>query len=659
MPVARKRENRENQFYNVGEQGRKTGIRLEDKGVRDEYGMEPISGIFSSPEKSPPKRNAPRSSRTMTDSESMDIQESSVPDLTTGHLLQRNRPNLPPPRSRSPMKTALGSSPRRQSSMGPRAHPVNENTISERASSQPTVNRMLDFDQEESFMQETPALSGSGARRGKARANIYDLEVSPSRGQSAVMEESMVQEEIIANEESGIGIDYAEESFVGAIGDDSMAGAEVEDISVDVEESEIISEVIVQPNKRGRKRKSDALEATKPAEPRATRIRKRLSKAEEASPAQKRKKVATASSPAPKPKARGRPPKSIRASDVSAVEDSAIMDVPLEDSATEPPAPIAPRRGRPRKDDSKTSTRPPAKGHVEEVAFTKPAAPIKGKAKVKPNAKPAKETAESPPPGRLVDSYGNPLSKDDIERMSITSAGSRFGRGRSLSVYRLMAPGESGTVGKTGRRRLPPVNFWKNEQARYDLNGNLEEIVRNETQELPKHPKKGRTKGAKRRIAPIEEEEEEELAEWEEKEGVFVGVYPQYDPVTGLASEETVLEDTLAWSEKGIDLKAVADGGFSFQKLGSAPEAFMSWGCIGLKPDGQKRTKNTRRMHMCLHVTKGAVEAVVDKNVFTVHKGGIWHVPRGTTYSMKNVSASESRIFFVQSYESIINADES
>jgi hypothetical protein len=57
---------------------RKTGIRLEDKGVRDEYGMEPVSGIFSSPEKSPPKRGASarRTGGTVTDSESMDIQES-------------------------------------------------------------------------------------------------------------------------------------------------------------------------------------------------------------------------------------------------------------------------------------------------------------------------------------------------------------------------------------------------------------------------------------------------------------------------------------------------------------------------------------------------------------------------------------------------------
>lgn len=56
---------------------RKTGITLEDKGLRDEYGLEPISGIFSSPQKSPPKRPAvDASGETVIESESMDIQES-------------------------------------------------------------------------------------------------------------------------------------------------------------------------------------------------------------------------------------------------------------------------------------------------------------------------------------------------------------------------------------------------------------------------------------------------------------------------------------------------------------------------------------------------------------------------------------------------------
>ncbi|TKA46318.1 hypothetical protein B0A49_13774, partial [Cryomyces minteri] len=48
------RKTRENNYFEVGV-GRKTGITLKDTGVRDEHGIEPIDGIFSSPAKSPPK----------------------------------------------------------------------------------------------------------------------------------------------------------------------------------------------------------------------------------------------------------------------------------------------------------------------------------------------------------------------------------------------------------------------------------------------------------------------------------------------------------------------------------------------------------------------------------------------------------------------------
>lgn len=69
---------------------------------------------------------------------------------------------------------------------------------------------------------------------------------------------------------------------------------------------------------------------------------------------------------------------------------------------------------------------------------------------------------------------------------------------------------------------------------------------------------------------------------------------------------------------------------FKFTKLDSGGESgFLSWGFLALEVSGQKRTKNTRRMHMVFHVTQGAVEATVADNTFTIHKGGVWQVPRG------------------------------
>lgn len=42
-----------------------------------------------------------------------------------------------------------------------------------------------------------------------------------------------------------------------------------------------------------------------------------------------------------------------------------------------------------------------------------------------------------------------------------------------------------------------------------------------------------------------------------------------------------------------------------------------------------KRTKNSRKMHMVFNVQSGTVEVKVHENEFTVHKCGIWQVPRG------------------------------
>lgn len=49
---------------------RKTGITLEDTGERDEYGMEPVDNLFSSPEKS--RRNYTNDSE---DEQDMEIDE--------------------------------------------------------------------------------------------------------------------------------------------------------------------------------------------------------------------------------------------------------------------------------------------------------------------------------------------------------------------------------------------------------------------------------------------------------------------------------------------------------------------------------------------------------------------------------------------------------
>ncbi|KAL5118826.1 mitotic fidelity of chromosome transmission-related protein [Pleosporales sp. CAS-2024a] len=666
MAPQRKREGRQNQFYNVGVQGRKTGITLTDRGVYDEHGLEPISGIFSSPEKSPPKRGD-----TATASESMDLQESSIPELTTAHQILRNsRTHLPPPRSRSPKKTALGSSPRRQSSMAPRGSSIGVSSPL-RAASHPAVARRLDFDQEDSSLQETPALSGSGQRRGQ-RTNVYDIPEDESPVPQ-ILEESFMQEEITANENSTVFHGVAEETTMAQLEDDAINGAEnVEDL-MESEASQLTPEPVKEPARRGKKRKSEVLEPAEEEAPSQTNSRRRgetsahplehHKKSKEPVTSRRSKRVSDmaeqsdqtmsvleesqdASAPAKK---RGRPPRT-------------KLDAQENTVASKSAKPAASKKVA--KDDSVSSkpTKSAATTSSTTEVFKKPPKPAakpkdKSTAKSKDSTKPTEAASDltATDAGKLVDMHGHPLNKKDLEQMSVASTTSRYGRGRHLSVFRELEPEAVARVGRTGRHRVAPIDFWKNDRIAYDSTGSMTSIVKNQDVEPERRPHKASgSRSRKRNLAAIEEEEIE-LDPWEEEDGVFVGNYRKYDAVAQNGANE-VIEGNIAWAQKGVQPDDVADGTFGYAKL--AAEEFFNWGVIELRPEQMKRTKNSRRMHMVFSVQSGTLEVKVHENEFTVHKNGIWQVPRGNLYSIKNIGSGTARVFFAQAREISVNTEE-
>jgi centromere protein C len=431
------------------------------------------------------------------------------------------------------------------------------------------VSRRLDFE-EDTSLQESPALRGSGQARGK-RTDVYDIEQSPGRAISAVLDESFVQDEItahetVANEDSAMN-GFAEESFTGDVGDDIVTGATVLDNSVDVTEGQTVEEeedtlpepepepevVAKQQQKRGRKRKSEALASAVEGEQAAPKSKKQAS-------ATKKDKKAPASAPRRK---------SNRNFDVEEGPSTAMdesMDVseqveePVEESVAVPK-----RRGRPPKVQPKPEKVHPAliatvksklkasaPKRPEPAAFKKPEVPAAKKAKVAPKPKPKafsntddrQTSPQDKNAGKLIDNLGNPLSRADVDKMSTTSTGSKYGRGRQLlSVYRELEPDEVARVGKTGRHRVAPVDFWKNERLAYNYNNDLEAIVRNETQE-PERAKRNKQKGRKRALTAVVEEDEDDLEEWERTAGVVVGEFRDFDPVTEVTSAD-LLEDSM------------------------------------------------------------------------------------------------------------------
>ncbi|OBT62238.1 hypothetical protein VE03_08049 [Pseudogymnoascus sp. 23342-1-I1] len=151
---------RENMYFEPGVRGRKTGLTVPDSGIRDEYGIEPMDELFSSPAKPQPISSSTRKSAikknqnpnaTLTSEEDMDVGQSTIPEPSEV-LTERKRVSMrmPPPRSKSPVKTFLRSPARRHPSLGPVSSPTRGSVVAPpRVRAQPQVARRLDFSTEE------------------------------------------------------------------------------------------------------------------------------------------------------------------------------------------------------------------------------------------------------------------------------------------------------------------------------------------------------------------------------------------------------------------------------------------------------------------------------------------------------------------------------
>ncbi|MCJ1467799.1 hypothetical protein MMC07_006424, partial [Pseudocyphellaria aurata] len=198
-------------WENIGVRGRKTGVTLKP-GVRDENGLETIDGIFSSPEKSPAKTNGVNEISAISEGESMDIGQGTSLDPVEVIGRARNGKNFLPPRSRSPIKTHIGSSPRR--SLGPVSSPS-------RAWNGATPTRPMSHPPESSHLflsrgELTPSIENSDKKSRKSdMKNMKKLQVN-GKGKKRVFDLSIASESeeernssVIngANETNGVGFD--------------------------------------------------------------------------------------------------------------------------------------------------------------------------------------------------------------------------------------------------------------------------------------------------------------------------------------------------------------------------------------------------------------------------------------------------------------------
>ena len=484
---------------------------------------------------------------------------------------------LPPPLARSPIKTALGSSPRRQSSIGPRPQARRPTSTPDRASPYPAVSRRLNFsvtEQDSDIEQETPAATnGLDTRnRGKGRADVYDLEASPVRGQKRTYDESIVEEETSANGDSETGINGGhEETLLPPVEDESLQFVHGDnDISAGSyeEDSLPLPEATAQPKKRLRTRRSNMIDSSQlEEEPSVAKLTRASNRGRgrgrggvrpgSGRPSRSGKTLVFASnergpSPIVQPKQKvpakrtTRPRNKAPEPSTEDEEESVVEQEPTADEESIIYEPPAKTKGRRRSAGSKNvpvhKNKPSA--DKEEPVFktqekiSKPKANPKSKpppSERDPNAKIESAKKSSIP---VVDPVRSP-SKAASEGASVTStAPKRPGVGRSLQILRQGTPMEDSGVRTTrfGRASVKPVDWWRNERIKYDPHGNKQAIVRAEEVEVPKLAKRAH-KQRKREMSVVEEDEEE-LEDWEVEPGILTGPVIGWDQEVGVAMQD-------------------------------------------------------------------------------------------------------------------------
>ncbi|KAG4441163.1 hypothetical protein IFR05_003384 [Cadophora sp. M221] len=665
-PEAARRKGTDNQYiFDLGKRGRKTGITVPDTGERDENGLEPMDHLFSSPEKPkelPARRingNRLAVDKTISSEADMDVDESTIPE-PADVLTERKRTStrLPPPRSKSPIKTFLQSPARRNPSLGPVSSPIRGSIVEPRvATTSASVRRRLDFSNT-SFDSNGDSAMTNGSPQKRAASELPARSAAKLTNGKLLAPFNHISSDNIPTDQEDTGLDdigFVNEgySFQVVNGEDGEAPEEEREESQELEPEplpvkkskgkEKAVEVSAPAAKRGRPKKA-ALEAVQ---------EEGVEEPEEVLP----KKRGRASLDAPKsPKRKtGRPKKAVEA------DVSEVADVPEEPEAEPeerpkkrtrrsldvPEAETIKKTGRPRKAAKDSNINEP-KG--KEKAATKEPAKAKAKALGRKPKLATIEEGDSPQVQR-----GPPMPRNN----------------RGLFILRRETPLEGSGFQQTrsGRNSIKPLAYWKNERVEYSEDENedgvgkfvlprIKEVIRAEEVYQPQRRiarSKSKAPKSKKQSAESESEEEDINVEpWELEPGRIFGEVKNWDPEDPSGSQQEEIQEEIALSSAAIITRDIPHASFRFAKTLTLP--FFGSGMVDLPAHSMKKSKNSRKMQMVFFVFYGRVQVTVNDNVFSIGKGGMWQVPRGNFYSIENDYDKPARIFFSQGCELIEEA---
>lgn len=559
-------------------------MTVPDSGIRDEYGIEPMDELFSSPEKLQPLPSGRKSAMkrspnaTITSEEDMDVGHSTIPEPAAVLTERKKRVSMamPLPRSKSPVKTFLGSPAKRHPSLGPASSPSRPPVASpERLRPQHPMTRRLDFSADKRGANGTatassPKASTSGTPSGRGKApRKTDSAPAPESPEPAfeANEEDQAQDYPTENRVSGMKspVDYEDDYQPFNDDDDGDMGSP------------------------------------------------------------EREKTATPPEPTPpRPKKRGRPPlgktKTAGQNKVGRPKKSK----PSDGKAREP---VAEKQYEP---EEQHEAREEYLTEEEQEEEREPELPPLKRQRFALSAKPQQEPKKKPTPKRH-ESPPRESSPVQVQR------GPPRPKQNGLFILRRETPG---LQTRSGRASVKPMAYWKNERVVYGEDDTAEndenfvlptvkEVIRRddvEAEKLRKEKKRGRK--PHKRVKEDEVEAEEELAEpWETDPGRVYGEIKTWDPEDPVGSETIEQEEELAYSNAAIVTREIPGSSVKFAKTLTLP--FFGSGMVDIPPGAIKRPKNSRKMQMVFFVHYGRVKIDINRNVFRISKGGIFQVPRG------------------------------
>ena len=219
------------------------------------------------------------------------------------------------------------------------------------------------------------------------------------------------------------------------------------------------------------------------------------------------------------------------------------------------------------------------------------------------------------------------------------------------------------------RHRIAPLDWWRGERALYGkpdeptgdaLTGVVAPVLK-QVIRVPRAPGEGTFSGMRRfrakpagyaqpgrppgsrnyvpRLSPVEEDEDDEAAAWE----------ADTDPYGRVMDADTNTEVTMriACTAAGIRPRPAFNQAFSYEKIFGISD-FMAAGVLVIPEGGEKPAKPSKDNNYTFVVLRGVVQVMVHRTRFVIASGGMFLVPKGNTYHIRNVAQREVRLFFAQ-----------